>query len=168
MCTNLSRQPPNRATWPHCGHRAAPGHQRGPCDFAWYCSPQPGCLRRKVMAARLHLLERPRTPLPFKPAEEQCTSVRPVSAVSGTKSPCQRSWYGPIWLNLCCRSSGRVSVKMTSASILPGAGKGGGCSATPQGSHSLPSGSDATAGSQGSTRSHQWHKCQLPDSSPDR
>ena len=29
-------------------------------------SPQPGCLRRKVMAARLHLLERPRVPLPYK------------------------------------------------------------------------------------------------------
>ena len=33
-------------------------------------TPQPGCLRRKVMAARLHLLQRTRTPLPFKPAEE--------------------------------------------------------------------------------------------------
>ena len=33
-------------------------------------TPQPGCLRRKVMVARLHLLQRTRTPLPSKPAEE--------------------------------------------------------------------------------------------------
>ena len=42
-------------------------------------TPHPGCLRRKVMAARLHLLERPRTPLPFKPAEE------PPNAALNTK-----------------------------------------------------------------------------------
>ena len=32
--------------------------------------PQPGCLRR-----RLHLLERPRVPLPFKPAEAPPTTT---------------------------------------------------------------------------------------------
>ena len=35
-------------------------------------SPQPGCLRLKVMAARLHLLERPS---PFKPAEAPPTTA---------------------------------------------------------------------------------------------
>ena len=38
-------------------------------------TPQPGCLRRKVMAARQHLLERPRQALPFKPAEAPPTTA---------------------------------------------------------------------------------------------
>ena len=38
-------------------------------------SHQPGCLRRKVMAARLHLLERSRAPLPHKPAEPPPTNT---------------------------------------------------------------------------------------------
>ena len=39
-------------------------------------TPQPGNLWRKVMVARLHLLQRTRTPaLPFKPAEEPPTAA---------------------------------------------------------------------------------------------
>ena len=81
MCTNLSRQPPNRATWPHCVHRAAPGHQRGPCDFFWYCSHPPA--RVQVMAARLRLLERPRTPLPFQAGEEPPNAALRHHAATG-------------------------------------------------------------------------------------
>ena len=58
-------EPPGLHIIPYRG-MAAPGHQCGPSDLPWHCSHSP----TRMPTSQGHLLQRPRTPLPLKPADE--------------------------------------------------------------------------------------------------